>query len=94
MFVRFNELKRVDLGNFNFVPIDCPVCKLMMKKTDVHSSFLEHGCCESCFYDFVEANSEKWKTGWRPENTEIDRVLQKRAKLPSYIMRGYDVKRK
>ena len=88
MFVQFNEVLKIKSGAGSFVPIDCPVCKMMLKKSDIHASYNDFKCCEECKFSFVDINQEKWKSGWRPTKTQVNRVLKKRAKLPSYIMRG------
>ena len=88
MFVQFEQMHKIKLNDFLFVPLDCPVCSKMLRKKDVMQYFVKHGCCEDCFFDFVEANREEWELGHRPPKDEIDRVLKNRSKVPIYIMRG------
>ena len=88
MFVRFDDLEIMKAGNYNLVPVDCPVCGTMLKHSDIRVAYTKCGCCEECSFSFFESNQEKWKAGWRPSPEEVNRVLKNRSKLPTYIMRG------
>jgi hypothetical protein len=55
------------------VPGFCPVCKgLMVGKST--NTWYDNGCCINCFIYFIEGRPEKWKTGWRPAQDEIDNM--------------------
>lgn len=63
------ELSNQDLR----VPAFCPVCEGMMKGKSTFS-YYDYGCCYDCFIWFLEgrpATIEKWKNGWRPDETQL-----------------------
>ncbi len=48
---------------------DCPVCGKYSfhKKDDLYMSKFK--CCFECYVQYVEYREERWRTGWRPNNT-------------------------
>ena len=88
MYMQFRDLDVLKSETATVVPVDCPVCGIMLRESDIKGSYDKYGCCEECMHGFVHANKEKWLAGWRPTKTQVNRLLKKRAKLPSYIMRG------
>ena len=87
MFVRFEEIRVVDAGGYNKVPLTCNVCDQMLRRTDINI-YMTHECCEDCWVELAQPNMQKWKNGWRPSSTEINRMLKNKKKLNSYMMRG------
>lgn len=59
------------------VPIWCPMCKLPMKGTKSDVKYYQYGCCMTCFIQFIEDREERWKSGWRPTQEEIDRYVDR-----------------
>lgn len=56
------------------VPAWCPVCKGKMVGKSTNT-FYDWGCCIMCFINFIEgseARVQRWKSGWRPTQEEID----------------------
>lgn len=35
------------------VPLDCPVCKFMLRDLEDAESYLKNGCCIDCFISFI-----------------------------------------
>ena len=53
------------------VPIDCPLCKLLMKDADDVSSFMRSFVCKECEDAWADPNREKWLDGWRPSKEKV-----------------------
>jgi len=87
MFLQFNEARILQDENYHKVPLECPVCYFMMKRTDIFD-YQKNQCCSFCSMMLVQPNKEKWKKGWRPSKKEIIKVIKNRKKIPSYIVRG------
>ena len=87
MFVRFDDINVIHHEGYQVIPLECDVCRSMMKKSDIQS-YKKYGCCEHCGLMHAQPNSKKWSEGWRPSRREIDRVLKIKQKQPIYIMRG------
>ena len=87
MFVRFDDINVVQHDGYEVVPLECGVCSDMMRKSDIRSH-KKYGCCEHCALTLAHPNYEKWMEGWRPSQSEINRVLKIKRKQPIYIMRG------
>ena len=49
----------------------CPVCNTysFSSKDDVYMTKFD--CCFSCYVQYVEDREDRWKQGWRPNNTVI-----------------------
>jgi hypothetical protein len=52
--------------NAETIPVDCPVCKIMLVTVEDIQSFKRVECCEKCELIHYYPNREKWKKGWRP----------------------------
>lgn len=61
--------------------IFCPVCEFPMKDSDDSISFQENSCCKLCELRWAIPNKEKWKDGWRPDQSLID--AEKSRRLPN-----------
>lgn len=59
------------------VPSFCPICDLIMKGNKSTASYYDFGCCANCHIEFIEHREEKWKSGWRPSQADIDKFLAK-----------------
>jgi len=48
---------------------DCPVCEKYSfeKKDDLY--MIKFNCCWMCYIEHVEGREDRWKEGWRPDNT-------------------------
>ena len=70
----------------NAIPLDCPICKLLLDGKNDVLSYKTNGCCASCADAFVYANKTKWKNGWRPDENQICNQREKRLSVPTYIL--------
>jgi len=76
-------------SEIDIVPLDCPVCKYLLRDHDDVLEFQHSQCCLDCAIVWAHPNVEKWATGWRPSTSELKIELDKRNNIPSYI---YQVK--
>lgn len=58
------------------IPLDCPLCKRLLRTKDDESSYLEFSCCNYCALKFAHARRKEWKEGWRPSKEQIKEVLE------------------
>ncbi len=58
----------------------CPVCKTysFSQKDDLYMNRFQ--CCFTCYVDFVEDRTERWKDGWRPDIEHLETCLRRRKK--------------
>tara|TARA_B100001287_G_C22576328_1_gene478804 strand:+ start:73 stop:378 length:306 start_codon:yes stop_codon:yes gene_type:complete len=73
----------------NRVPLECPVCGLLMSSFEDTVSYQDYNCCTPCNTQWAFHNQEKWKKGWRPSQSEIKKYINERNNIPSFI---YEVK--
>jgi len=53
------------------VPTFCPLCDFLMKGKSTNT-FYDHGVCMNCFIQFIDGRVEKWKSGWRPDEKQLE----------------------
>ena len=63
------------------VPLECPVCKYLMRNIDDEKSYHQFECCESCETYWARPNLQKWKEGWRPTLEQVEQKFQGRKKF-------------
>lgn len=63
------------------VPIACDVCKTLLRNIDDELSYKEYKCCDQCSQDFARRDRERWDSGWRPAQDEIDVAISKRTPI-------------
>jgi|ETNmetMinimDraft_2_1059921.scaffolds.fasta_scaffold364327_1 predicted O-linked N-acetylglucosamine transferase (SPINDLY family) len=68
------------------VPLECPVCEILMRDREDVISYSKNECCSYCEMMWVYPNLEKWIHGWRPDSNEIDRVRKQRMSSPTYMV--------
>lgn len=73
----------------NRVPLECPVCGILMSSFDDVMSYYEHECCSRCDNEWAFSNHKKWNSGWRPSQKELKKYINERNNIPSFI---YEVK--
>ena len=73
----------------NRVPLECPVCGLLMSSFEDVISYQDSNCCTSCEHVWAFPNKEKWQSGWRPDLNELKKYINERNNVPSFI---YEVK--
>lgn len=59
------------------VPMFCPVCERIMKGSKSTNTYYDFGCCSDCFIEFVDGRVKKWKSGWRPDEKELEIYYKK-----------------
>ena len=52
----------------------CPVCSIysFSNKDDLYMNRYE--CCYKCYIQWVEGREERWKTGWRPNESNVNKI--------------------
>ena len=76
-----------EASQIHHVPLECPICKFLMRDyTDV-IAYQKWECCDDCYIAWAEINQDKWQEGWRPSEEEIEHVRKKRLSAPSYRVR-------
>lgn len=58
------------------VPIRCPFCGYLMKGKSTNTWY-DWKCCMDCYIEFIESREDRWKSGWRPTQEQIDSYLVK-----------------
>jgi len=48
----------------------CPVCGSFPKKSLDDVCLIKFECCSKCYIQYVEDREERWKSGWRPDETK------------------------
>ena len=66
------------------VPLDCPVCRYLLRDQRDTNSYRIHKCCTECAMIWAEPNQEGWSIGWRPSHEDVEIELIKRFKTPIY----------
>jgi hypothetical protein len=51
----------------------CPICSVysFSIKDDLYMNRYE--CCYKCYIQWVEGREERWKTGWRPNESNVNK---------------------
>ncbi len=57
------------------VPAFCPVCKGLMKGKSTNT-YYDYGACVDCFIYFIEDRVERWKSGWRPSESDLEKYRE------------------
>jgi hypothetical protein len=67
------------------VPVSCPVCHLLMRSADDAEYFRSRTCCQQCGMKWADPNRERWASGWRPNQSDIDEEVKYRQSIPISI---------
>ena len=62
----------------NLKGLFCPVCDFAMIPEKDLSYVKRYGACFSCSTKWAEPDLEKWESGWRPSEEELQPELLKR----------------
>lgn len=76
-------------SDIDIVPLDCPVCKFLLRDHGDVLEFQRNQCCLDCAVIWAHPNIVRWAEGWRPPASELKIELDRRNNMPSYI---YQVK--
>lgn len=71
----------IDIDNGSKVPIGCSVCSFLFRTAEDELSIKEYECCDACAQQWARPNKKRWSGGWRPDQQEIDKILQRRQPL-------------
>ena len=71
------------------IPVECSVCGFLMKDFMDLAEHKRYSCCYNCSIKWAQPNSELWVNGWRPQQNEIIKEIERKNCLPSFI---YQVK--
>lgn len=74
-----NKLKQIESADK--IPLECPLCKIVMNGRDDTRSYLKFQCCEKCYIQFIEGREEKWSAGEKPSEAQINLFREKRKKF-------------
>ena len=60
-------------------PFWCPICQIPMKggSGGDDKTYFKWGCCRYCYIEFVEDREERWTSGWRPSEADLQRLYEK-----------------
>jgi hypothetical protein len=101
-FIKLDEFRRIAYKNdisiilpLDFkvkdrIPLDCPVCKILLQNSFDIESYREFKCCKACKFKWAEKNRDKWKSGWRPSDIEINEFINYRNLHRSKIKFNFD----
>ena len=68
-------------------PIDCPVCKILMKDDRDTYAFRRYKCCSECMFRWAQPRIDDWEDGWRPDEDEILNTLADAHPSQVYFVR-------
>ena len=55
---------------------NCPVCGSFAQKSLDDIYIIKYECCNTCYINYVEGREERWKTGWRPNETQQENTSE------------------
>ena len=66
------------------IPLECPVCQLLMRVAGDAESYRKHGACSDCSIGWAEGGSraERWQQGWRPDPAVVAEQARIRSLAP------------
>ena len=67
---KFNSLKTQIIVIGEHQPIDCPVCKFVLRDDHDVQSVKKESACTECTINFKHIFLDRWKNGWRPSIEE------------------------
>lgn len=67
--------------NCERLPISCNICESLYRSHEDEESHHKFGCCYSCASTWAYQNQEKWKSGWRPTQEQINESMYNRILL-------------
>ena len=71
-------------GAENWIPLDCPVCLILMRDMTDVVYYQKYQCCSDCAVDWAEPNRSNWTDGWRPDAGIVRKRLVTRLAFPSH----------
>lgn len=67
-----------DVSDPTYVPLDCPVCELMMRDMSDISRYYSSRCCTDCWIGFLEPLRKlKSDEGYLPTSSELKAYREK-----------------
>ena len=75
----------VPTSNIDVVPLECPVCNLLMSSLGDTLSYQEYNCCKGCELMWAYPNKDRWLAGWRPPEKQLKEYKDEKNSIPSFI---------
>jgi hypothetical protein len=63
---KFNSFRTQIIVRGQKQPLECPVCKFVLRDSEDVISVKSEKACTECTINFKHINLEKWLDGWRP----------------------------
>jgi|TARA_R110001583_G_scaffold33769_2_gene113926 hypothetical protein len=78
-------MEKLSTNNREGIGLFCPVCDFVMIPEKDLPYIKKYDACSSCSMKWAETNLEKWKSGWRPTGSQIDKeLLQRKTEFISF----------
>lgn len=62
-------------------PPSCFVCDRLLRTSEDMFAIKEYDCCDACAQKWARPNKNKWKSGWRPSQNDVQEALLVRPPL-------------
>ncbi len=53
-------------------PLDCPICKFLIKGLEDIYMLDKFACCQECAFTWAQPRRHEWEEGWRPTLEQIN----------------------
>lgn len=63
-------------------PLSCPLCDCVLIDEIDEISMIRSSCCFDCEHEVADPNRERWKNGWRPDESVISEIKSRRLASP------------
>jgi len=81
-----NRIDSLTPQDDDVVPLDCPVCLLLMRDASDANAFRAFSCCAECKLIWAEPNEKIWLEGWRPSVEQLNNYRHKLNQHPTYLL--------
>lgn len=75
------SLKIKVIGNFKKENFYCHICEFPLASSEDFEKNKEYDCCHECYLNFAESRRKEWKSGWRPNKTDVRSYISIKRKL-------------
>ncbi len=69
------------IGNFKKENFYCTICQFALVSSEDFEKNREYECCHDCYLNFAESRRKEWKSGWRPNETDVRSYISIKRKL-------------
>lgn len=63
------------------IPLACQVCNRLFRTDEDVTAYQQYECCNLCAIRWAHPQRELWKSGWRPNKTDVQNVLKEQTVL-------------